>query len=155
MWIAIKYRFNTLHPRFISQSCIKKTSHSPRNSMTSFLTRITNTATGQVILHRELHWREMFETLADICSTLETFSQWLKSRSPACISLQNTHFLRAIWTASNKLNLNYFIHMLFTIFLTWKFVNFITTQNMGILQHHDAVAGTEKLRVANDYTFRL
>lgn len=28
-------------------------------------------------------------------------------------------------------------------------------QNMGILQHHDAVAGTEKQHVAYDYVFRL
>jgi len=35
------------------------------------------------------------------------------------------------------------------------FFGILLMQNMGILQHHDAVAGTEKLKVANDYTFRL
>lgn len=28
-------------------------------------------------------------------------------------------------------------------------------KEMGILQHHDAVAGTEKQAVANDYVYRL
>ncbi len=37
--------------------------------------------------------------------------------------------------------------------IDWK--SFWTGEAMGIVQHHDAVSGTEKQHVANDYAQRL